>query len=152
MELSITRIRDAKQVISNQQISLTLRRARAIAHKRLAACSIVFVGDSRMRMLQARYRKVARTTDVLSFALSEGRPVPRAKQSGEIFINVHEVKRKARHFQAPQASISKFLLVHGFLHCCGFDHTTQKEQNRMRTLERRICGPSVYYETTHDHR
>lgn len=146
MELSVHAVGKAKSVISKNEISRIVARASQLARKSLAFLSVVFVRDAAMRKLNTRYRHVAHATDVLSFALTEGMRMKGAKASGEIFLNTDEIVRQSRKRKANQKTVAKFLLVHGFLHCCGFDHGTPRQLERMRRYERRVCGKHVYYE------
>jgi probable rRNA maturation factor len=120
--------------------------------------SILFVGDRRMRLLNAVYRGVDRTTDVLSFPqyapdelkaqLGKGRrravlvqrpystgPLP----LGDIVINLHSAKRQAFENDLSFDEELRRLLIHGLLHLLGYDHeqgesAAQKMQKKSRDL------------------
>ena len=96
---------------------------------------IALVTDVEMRRLNAAYRRIDRTTDVLSFDL---RPVrsPGEPLAGEIVISTDRVVIQARRYRVTQAHELARLLVHGLLHLSGHDHQAAGERARMRTAER----------------
>jgi probable rRNA maturation factor len=105
--------------------------------------SLAIVGDAAMRRLNRDYRGQDKTTDVLSFSVSNN--------SGEIIINIQEAKRVKKYGEMlgelgadrvragrggnliaqSQDYIFYFLLVHGLLHLVGYDDKTDKERRRM---------------------
>ena len=94
--------------------------------------SVLFCGDRRMRTLNRRYRRKDRSTDVLAFPGS-GRGL-----LGDIVISVPYAARQARQRREPAAREIDRLLLHGFLHLCGYDHETdQGQMNRLETRLRR---------------
>lgn len=96
---------------------------------------IALVTDVEMRKLNAAYRRMDRTTDVLSFDL---RPVrsPGEPLSGEIVISTDRVLVQARRYRVTPARELARLLVHGMLHLAGHDHQAAGERARMRAAER----------------
>lgn len=126
-----------------------LRKAAKLTHLSDADIDVTVVGDTRMKKLNTIYRGERKSTDVLSFAQRDGVRFPRAKKArehlGDIFINSHEVRRRAHAHEVPAKDIFAFLVVHGFLHLAGFDHRTPREIKRMRLLEQTICRGKVFY-------
>ncbi len=84
--------------------------------------SVLFCGDRRMRTLNRRYRGKDRSTDVLAFPGSAGGLL------GDIVISVPYAARQARRRREPAAREIDRLLLHGFLHLCGYDHETDEGQ------------------------
>jgi probable rRNA maturation factor len=93
-----------------------------------------------MRSLNKRYRGRDETTDVLSFALREGRfPGIQPDCLGDIVISVPRAERQAREAGHSLGSEIDFLLVHGLLHLLGYDHVRGgKEATRMKRRERAL--------------
>ncbi len=135
------------------------RLARAIlsdVRETSAELGILFVGDQRMRGLNRRYRGKDRTTDVLAFAMREARPPhgstssPSRVQSrdasrltpdmlGDVVISVPTAWRQAKEARRSLDEELAWLLVHGILHLCGYDHErSEKEARRMHRRERMI--------------
>jgi probable rRNA maturation factor len=50
------------------------------------------------------------------------------------------VEREAKEQQKPAEAHWCHLVVHGVLHCCGFEHETEGGAERMESLERRILA------------
>lgn len=84
--------------------------------------SLVYAERELMRELNKRYRKIDRSTNVLSF-FYETHPF----FSGEIFISKYHVETKKENFIK--------LYIHGLLHLLGYDHSTKKERDIMREKE-----------------
>ena len=102
---------------------------------RLADCelSIVLCDDRRMRVLNLRYRGKDRTTDVLAFALHEGRALGFAdpRWLGDVVISVPTAARQARAQGRGVIDEVRMLLAHGLLHLLGDDHRTLAQARRM---------------------
>jgi probable rRNA maturation factor len=116
-----------------------------------AELGILLVGDQRMRNLNSRYRGKDRTTDVLAFAMREaraphvlrqahGRPLPHTPDMlGDVVISVPTAWRQAIAAGRTLDEELAWLLVHGILHLCGYDHEgSEKEACRMHRRERMI--------------
>ena len=108
-----------------------------------AELGIMFVGDQRMRGLNRRYRGKDRTTDVLAFAMREAF-TPHASRFtpdmlGDVVISVPTAWRQAKEAGRSLDEELAWLLVHGILHLCGYDHErSEKEARRMHRRERMI--------------
>lgn len=98
---------------------------------------IVFVSDARMKTLNRDFRGKDQTTDVLSFPFEAEEFEKESNALGDIVISVEQASR-----QASEAGISlddeiKQLIIHGFLHLCGYDHETDNGEMNARELELR---------------
>jgi len=92
-----------------------------------------FVGDGPMRDLNRDFRSVDATTDVLSF---DGGETPEGPYLGDIVISVPAARRQAAERGHGVDRELRTLLIHGFLHCLGYDHET--DQGEMDREERRL--------------
>ncbi len=121
--------------------------------------SIAFISDRRMRELNKFFRGKDSTTDVLSFphepdeflsvppavagGLGQGQVQPPATAGetdflGDIVISAEQAERQAKENKLSLANEIKQLILHGFLHLCGFDHETDAgEMNRRELALRR---------------
>jgi probable rRNA maturation factor len=98
-----------------------------------ASLGVRFTSDAEMRRLNARHRGQDRTTDVLSFpggATADGRHL------GDLVIAVPQARRQAREAGHGVSTELRSLLLHGILHCLGYDHET--DRGEMRRRERRL--------------
>lgn len=94
-----------------------------------------FSGDREVRRLNRTYRGKDKTTDVLSFPgdFADG---GRDGHLGDILISVPVARRQAEAAGHSVEREIKILLLHGILHCMGYDHET--DQGEMERLERRL--------------
>jgi probable rRNA maturation factor len=87
-----------------------------------------FAGDREVRRVNRTYRGQDKPTDVLSFPGTDG-------HLGDILISVPTARRQAVSRGGSTERELKVLLLHGVLHCLGYDHET--DRGTMRSLERR---------------
>ncbi|MEK7618987.1 MAG: rRNA maturation RNase YbeY [Patescibacteria group bacterium] len=92
--------------------------------------SFILTNDPAVRLLNRKYRKIDRTTDVLSFRYDS--------DEGEIIISVPQASRQARRYRVSLINEIKRLVIHGVLHVQGYDHVRPTERAGMRALESRI--------------
>jgi probable rRNA maturation factor len=88
-----------------------------------------FVGDRAMRQANRQFRGKDKPTDVLSFPGEEG-------HLGDILISVPTALRQAAEAGHGAERELRTLLLHGVLHCMGYDHET--DGGEMERLERRL--------------
>jgi len=88
--------------------------------------AIAIVSDARMRVLNRKFRRTDKATDVLSFA------------TGDIVIAAGVARRQARQAGHAYAVELKILALHGLLHLLGYDHHDPADAGRMARLERRL--------------
>ncbi|MCB0354871.1 MAG: rRNA maturation RNase YbeY [Bdellovibrionales bacterium] len=98
--------------------------------------SIVFTTDSDIQALNKNYRAKDKPTDVLSFSLLEGAPVP-TQSLGDVVISLDTAERQAKVLGVPLDDELLRLLIHGLLHLIGYDHENvpKEEANRMKARE-----------------
>ncbi len=94
-----------------------------------------FTGDRTMRRLNRHYRGKDQTTDVLSFGGDAG-PAAGEGHLGDIVISVPAARRQAALAGHDGGREVRLLLLHGVLHCLGYDHET--DGGEMERLERRL--------------
>lgn len=101
----------------------------------VTACKVTlaFVDNAHIHRLNRQYLGHDEPTDVLTFPYSE--PGARTLE-GEIVIG-YEVAREnaAERGHAPDLELLLYV-VHGALHLCGYDDTTELTASRMRAKER----------------
>lgn len=88
--------------------------------------SVVFVGEKKIRELNKKYRNKDKSTDILSFQVTEN--------VGEIFLNQKNAEKKAKIFGRKINNFLKFLFVHGLIHLKGMEHGSKmdKEEEKFR--------------------
>ncbi len=127
---------------------------------------LCIVSEEEIRSLNSRERGVDAVTDVLSFPASDyvrGKPILVAehadcaepvmgKRGGEwvqkgvrLYLGSVAVCRKRAEEQAAEYghSVARemgYLIVHGALHCLGYDHETEEERRLMREREEAVMA------------
>jgi rRNA maturation RNase YbeY len=127
--------------------------------------AVLFCGDRAMRRTNREYRGFDKTTDVLSFSGD----LPPAKEAapwaappgpfplmpptggshlGDLLISVPQADRQAKELGHPLGTELRILLLHGILHCLGFDHEADDgTMNRVEAeLRRRFVGELSFLE------
>ncbi|MBU1557621.1 rRNA maturation RNase YbeY [Patescibacteria group bacterium] len=87
--------------------------------------SLVFIGDKLSKKINNEYRQKNTPTNILSFPLS--------KTEGEIFINYRLAQREAKKYNRKFSDFIGFLLIHGFMHLKGFQHSSRMERQEAQT-------------------
>ena len=121
-----------------------------------AEVSLLITGDETVRALNAEYRGLDETTDVLSFSAEhpghwEGdgdgpvwqpednefvMPPGLPRPLGEIIVSWPQAQRQAgEHGGSPMRELAH-LVVHGALHLVGYDHVEPEETALMQARER----------------
>jgi len=138
-----------------------IRRAirRAVRPYRLprdAEVHVAFISDADMRALNKRFRRIDRTTDVLSF----GEAIPARDRGpgavahlerrrsenggrfelGEILISAEQAARQARRRKRQIVEEVAFLAAHGVLHLLGFEDETPAGYREMLRLGQDATG------------
>lgn len=89
------------------------------------------VRDDEMAKAHLRYKKVEGTTDVLTFDLSP----PGGALDADILVCVDEARRQAEaRGHTPERELLLYI-VHGVLHCMGYDDATPEEAAAMHARE-----------------
>jgi len=85
--------------------------------------SVSVVGDRSIRRINHEYLGKDRPTNVISFSQQEGIDCARTTgMLGDVVISADTANREAEHAGMPPFDRLVFLLLHGILHLCGYDH------------------------------
>lgn len=98
--------------------------------------SCVLTHDAHIRQLNKTYRNIDKTTDVLSFELSD-EIHPEAHYCGEIYISVDRARQQAKARNLSLQAEIIHLTVHGTLHLLGFEHDTPEGHTQMQNEEKK---------------
>jgi len=132
-----TAVLDSGPDVPRRRLALLARRVMKGERSPLDV-TIVFSDDATLRRLNRQYRRLDRTTDVLSFNIP-GLPAL-THAAGELYISVPQARRQARRYRQSLAAELERLVVHGVLHLLGHDHKKPREATRMRRAEARYIG------------
>jgi probable rRNA maturation factor len=114
------------------------------SERALGRVSVAFVDEPEMTRLNALYRGLDSSTDVLSFGQGEGGadwPDPTKSKTpdlGEIVVCPEVVHRYALEDDGDPDTQMGWTIIHGTLHLLGLDH--EADNGEMRTRERALLG------------
>jgi probable rRNA maturation factor len=138
-------------------IRRAIRRAvRPYSLPRDAEVQVAFVSDEEMRALNKRFRRIDKTTDVLSF----GEKIPTRDRGaravahierhrvenggrfdlGEVLISPEQAGKQARRRKKPVVEEVAFLAAHGVLHLLGYEDETPAGYREMVRLGQHAAG------------
>ena len=96
---------------------------------------ITFIDDIEMRKLNNQYRKIKRTTDVLSFPQDN---INGLTLLGDVVISHDTAVRHAKLYEISLHQELKKLLVHSILHLIGYDHKKKSDREAMVKKEKEV--------------
>ncbi len=118
------------------------------------AVELVFVDGEEIQRLNRELRSIDKVTDVLSFPTLDGikgepiygedYPFEMDEEGrlviGSIAICCDRAKEQAEEYGHSYNRELHYLIVHGIMHCLGYDHMTDEEKAEMREKEEFILA------------
>ena len=116
--------------------------------------SVILTNPDEIQRLNREYRKVNKTTDVLSFPMYEREEISSLNKEieepiGDVIISVQKVKEQAEEYNHSFERELAYMLVHGFYHLMGYDHMKDEDKQKMRAKEENILK-NVGFERVED--
>ncbi len=103
--------------------------------------SLLFTNDAAVQILNRDWRGKDKPTNVLSFPAGDSPVETEVEFLGDIALAFETIAREAVDEGKTFDHHVTHLLVHGFLHLCGYDHETgDNDAEEMETLERAILA------------
>ena len=104
--------------------------------------TIAFVSDRAMHELNRLWRHKQGTTDVLSFPVEQDEfEKSEGSSLGDVVISVEQAARQAKENGLTLDQEIAQLILHGLIHLCGYDHSTDAgEMNKLELRLRRRLG------------
>ena len=100
-----------------------------------AELSLTLVDDAEIHQINREFLQHDYATNVISFSQLEGDcPTGQEDLLGDVIISVETAARDAAEIRMPMESELYFLLAHGMLHLCGYEHVAVDEQ-QVRAME-----------------
>ncbi len=124
----------AEKVVTAANVALQLDLAGG------AELSLAFTDDAHIRLLNRKFRKKDKPTNVLSFP---GAPLKNGRMGpilGDVVLAEETVSREAAAGGLTLEAHLAHLILHGFLHILGYDHEDDGEAKLMEGLETAILG------------
>jgi probable rRNA maturation factor len=103
--------------------------------------SLLLVDDDQIQEINRTYLKRDRSTNVISFSMTEGEfAAINPRLLGDIVLSVETAARDAATSCIDLMDEVEFLLIHGLLHLLGYEHenATSAEARKMKTREREL--------------
>jgi len=136
--------------VANEQSDVPLDEHRLVSLTRLAAAeegidpraevTVLLVERPAMASLKERWLGEPGPTDVLAFPMDEQVPEDEPYILGDIVICPEVAQEQAGAADRHVREEVDLLLVHGFLHLCGYDHVRPQDARSMRHRERKILS------------
>ncbi len=116
------------------------------------AVELIAVDESEIRTLNAQTRGIDKVTDVLSYPALEdikGKAIVGAQHPfetdedgnillGSIVVCIKRAKEQAEEYGHSLERELHYLIVHGVMHCLGYDHIVDEDKREMRVAEERV--------------
>ncbi|MFQ5797748.1 MAG: rRNA maturation RNase YbeY [Bacteroidota bacterium] len=122
-----------KYAVDEEEVGRVVRGVSRHEKVGLRFVSIVAVGHGWMRKLNRQFLHRDETTDVLAFSLGDNSEV-----EGEIYVNLDQARRQARHYRVPLTNEVTRLVIHGLLHLIGYRDKKLSERRVMRAREEEL--------------
>jgi len=109
--------------------------------KRKTYVSVFLTNNEEIKKINSKYRKINKSTNVLSFPQNEKRMIINLENYlvlGDIVISLEKIFAEANEQKKNFFDHLLHMIVHSTLHLYGFDHTNQKESIVMETKEKDI--------------
>ena len=103
--------------------------------------SVFLTNNEEIKKINSKYRKINKSTNVLSFPQNEKRMISNLENYlvlGDIVISLEKILAEANEQKKNFFDHLLHMIVHSALHLYGFDHTNQKESIVMETKEKDI--------------
>ncbi|HBT86373.1 MAG: rRNA maturation RNase YbeY [Fermentimonas sp.] len=117
-------------VIKKREISKWIKTVALKYGKTTDEISYIFCDDEKILEINKEYLKHDYYTDIITFDYSEGEKI-----SGDIFISIDTVKSNSQMYTTDYQDELYRVIIHGVLHLCGLDDSSEAEQKIMREAE-----------------
>lgn len=134
-----TRDSQRKIPINKREITYLAKQTLKIKDIREGELSILFVGKSRIRALNKKFRKIDRPTDVLAFSMREGKGSwLHPEILGDVVICPEITQKFSKIYKTSLRQEIHLCLIHGILHLLGYNDTNAKKRSLMEKEQERI--------------
>jgi probable rRNA maturation factor len=113
-----------KTVMRAGRLALALR-----PRARIGEINVILLADAKIKILNRRFRRVNRKTDVISFRYSQ------SPLEGDIFLSKGVSKKQAKLEGHPWADELAYLTIHGILHLFGYTDYTPCNRKKMFKIQ-----------------
>ncbi len=107
------------------------------AKKNNLEVSFLLTSNSKIRLLNKRYRNKDRSTNVLAFPMNEN-VFGDNHMVGDIAISLQKILNESKKLKIQKYIYLSKITIHGVLHLFGFDHKTIKQYEEMNNIEQKV--------------
>jgi probable rRNA maturation factor len=97
--------------------------------------ALLFTDDAAMREINKDWRDQDKPTNVLSFPAAAHPGMPGPRHIGDVVLAFETTQREAGDEGKTIEAHVSHLIVHGVLHCLGYDHESDEQAEAMEALE-----------------
>lgn len=120
--------------LDKRKLHSLVNELKSILKFEITSFEINFVSSDEIFLINSRYLKHFRTTDIITFNYSG----ENFNFDGEIFISIEDAKENAKKFGVTFDNELMRLVIHGILHMLGYDDTTAPEKKKMKKMENEL--------------
>jgi probable rRNA maturation factor len=92
--------------------------------------SFIFMNDKSLIKINRKFMKHNYFTDVIAFDYGDEDTL-----DGEIYLSIETIKNNAFNYKVSLKEEVLRVMIHGTLHLCVFNDSTEEERSEMRTIE-----------------
>ena len=125
-----------------------------MGQKEKLAVEVAFVSEEEIKSLNAEQRNIDRVTDVLSFPYLDGIRYKTLEKSdfsdfdeeedgymiGSLCVCLKRAEEQAKEYGHSLEREVCYLVLHGILHCFGYDHIESNDEEEMTALAEEIMN------------
>ena len=134
-----TKIKNPKKYL-NQKLKKISKMVRLFKKKNITF-TILLTSSLNMKKLNKKFRKLNKSTDILSFPAFSKKNLKFIKEK-KIYIGDLATSYEIVNSRSKKEFLAEFdkVWVHGLLHLIGYDHAKYKDYNKMSKIEKRILN------------
>lgn len=138
-----------KNVIYEEVLSKVIRKCFEVENLKNLYISFTLTNPKNIKIINKKYRKIDKPTDVLSFPMFEKEDISKVCKMdfngmqhvlGDIIISIEQVEKQAQEYGHSFERELAYMAVHGFYHLMGYDHMEEEEKKQMREKEENILS------------
>lgn len=133
LDVEVARVSLAGAGLRRRDVARAVRATARERPGRLASVSVTFVRPPEIAALNRRYLGRTGRTDVLAFPLEGGEGTSGV---GDVYICPQVARASARRYAVPIREELLRLVVHGTLHCLGYEHPEGGDRERSPFFQR----------------
>ena len=98
--------------------------------------SFLLTSNSEIKLLNQKYRKKNKPTNVLSFPMNE--KIENKNYLGDVVISCEKIIDESYEQNIKKYKYLSKMTIHGVLHLLGYKHDTDRQFNKMNSIEKNI--------------